>query len=467
MEIENFSLEHVASLYNPELWKEYITKWFFPLSDGNHLLIEYKENGDVINTIKDAATIKSVYFNRMSKEMNTFYFKEYKQIRTLTTKLNQPKLFGNKFNLCGSFLHSRKPYSEYPEEIKTKVEIMKSFYLENWTKGNVEQFNFIMQWIANMVRGGKNQSLLYLRSSTEGIGKSTGSDFLHQYVIGRALCYKGGSAPLVSQFNSILQGKLLVIYEELENMGPAQWKAIGSKIKRDLTANTANYESKGVDLWEGENLNNVIINSNVDAIQDDAGRRIFCLDLNIKRKGDIKYWDSIYACMNAEVGEAFYNYLYDEINLDHYKDQNFPETEAKKSAIAKRLPSPYAFIKDDYVLENRGMKINLKMLYEEYEIWCRNNDKKPMNKPTFHEELEVVGIESKKSGNDSNKFVYSKEYLLNIATKKNWIHKTDEFVTNTKSSTPDDEFVDEDEFDYKTEYKKLLAKYNKLKNNEI
>jgi membrane-bound inhibitor of C-type lysozyme len=78
-----------------------------------------------------------------------------------------------------------------------------------------------------------------------------------------------------------------------------------------------------------------------------------------------------------------------------------------------------------------------------------------------------VGIESKKSGNDSNKFVYSKAYLLNIATKKKWVHKTDEFASDKKPSNPDDEFVDEEEIDYKAEYKKLLAKYNKLKNNDI
>ena len=66
MENENFSLEHVESLYDPALWKDYITKWFFPLSDGNHLLIEYKDNGDITHSIKDTATIKSAYFNRMS-----------------------------------------------------------------------------------------------------------------------------------------------------------------------------------------------------------------------------------------------------------------------------------------------------------------------------------------------------------------------------------------------------------------
>ena len=41
MENQNFSLQHIKTLYNPEHWKDYLTKFFYPLSDGNHLLIEY------------------------------------------------------------------------------------------------------------------------------------------------------------------------------------------------------------------------------------------------------------------------------------------------------------------------------------------------------------------------------------------------------------------------------------------
>jgi hypothetical protein len=467
--MNNFSLQHVKTLYNPRDWKEYITKYFYPLADGNHVLIEYNEHGVPVYHIKDTAVIKSVYFNRMSKEMKEFYFNEYDVIRSLTCELNKPRLYDDKFNMCQSFLHLRKPYDDYDQEIKNKVELMKAFYMENWAKGNAKQYDFIMKWLSNMVRGGKNQSLLYLRSAIEGIGKSTGSDFIFKHVIGENLCYKGGSQPLVSQFNSILFGKLFVIYEELENFGLAQWQTISSRIKRDLTSSTSIYESKGVDSWTGKNLNNIIINSNVDAIKDDGGRRIFILDLNTKRKGDLKYWDNLYkTCFNDEVGEAFYNYLHDKIDLSTYHDQDFPETDGKKDALAKRLCSVYLFIKEEYVLKKEPLKTNLKLLYDAYVLFCTKYDKKPCSKIDFNKTLDEVTISSKKSGNENNKFVYSYDYLLNVANKHNWIHSTDDFEDDSNENQ-DFGFVVESppEIDYKTQYEELLIKYNELINKPV
>jgi hypothetical protein len=40
---------------------------------------------------------------------------------------------------------------------------------------------------------------------------------MRPYVIGLDLCYQGGSAPLKNNFNSELSGKLMVLFEELEN----------------------------------------------------------------------------------------------------------------------------------------------------------------------------------------------------------------------------------------------------------
>ena len=63
-----------------------------------------------------------------------------------------------------------------------------------------------------MARGGKNQSVLYLRGE-QGIGKSTFTDFLRKFVIGPQLCIQSGSQPLISNFNYVLFSRLLVIFE--------------------------------------------------------------------------------------------------------------------------------------------------------------------------------------------------------------------------------------------------------------
>jgi hypothetical protein len=161
-----------------------------------------------------------------------------------------------------------------------------------------------------MARGGKNQSVLYLKSD-EGIGKSTFTDFLRKHVIGHKLCIQSGSQPLISQFNKILFCKLLVIFEELENFSTNQWQGVSTRLKRDTTSDTCIYEEKNEKSFTARNISNYIINSNVDAIKDDDGRRYFILDLSSKRKGDLTYFNKIYTeCMNDEVGEAFFSYLH-------------------------------------------------------------------------------------------------------------------------------------------------------------
>ena len=41
----------------------------------------------------------------MDKYLSTFYFEEYKDIRTIVYEINKPILFDDKLNLCRAFLH--------------------------------------------------------------------------------------------------------------------------------------------------------------------------------------------------------------------------------------------------------------------------------------------------------------------------------------------------------------------------
>ena len=278
----NFSLEHANNLPIDQC-KEYITKYFFPLSSSQHVFISYDKDGKSSYEIKEDMAIKKVYFNRLPKDVTDFYFKKYDKIKTLTCELNKPMLYGEFINTCPEFLHKVKPYSDFTPEIKKGVNVMLSYLKTVWASGNENQYQFILQWIANMARGGKNQSVLYLRSD-EGVGKSTFTDFLMKYVIGPNLSLMSGSSPLISNFNIILYCKLLVVYEELENFSTAQWSAVSSRIKRDVTSTTCSYEKKNETSFVGNNINNIIINSNVDAIKNDEGRRYFLLDLSNEKK---------------------------------------------------------------------------------------------------------------------------------------------------------------------------------------
>ena len=87
--MESFSLSNANQLSVSDA-KEYIKRYFYPLASGLHVQIEYDEDGKPFYEIKEDKVIKSVYFNRLPKVIQDFYFREYDQIKTLTCELNKP-----------------------------------------------------------------------------------------------------------------------------------------------------------------------------------------------------------------------------------------------------------------------------------------------------------------------------------------------------------------------------------------
>ena len=146
----------------------------------------------------------------------------------------------------------------------------------------------------------------------------------------------------------------------------------------------------------------------------------------MKKKGDVKFWDKIYECMNDEVGKAFFSFLH-TIDLTNYHDQAFPSTKAKQDAIVKRLDTVARFIKEKYILRNRDLITKLQDLYDEYKKYCLGAGIRTECKIEFNTKLTRYKLESKKSGNDHNKFNYKLEYLKEIAHFNKWMHITDQY----------------------------------------
>ena len=133
---------------------------------------------------------------------------------------------------------------------------------------NDDAYNFLLKWLSNMIKGNRNFSALYLKGP-QGLGKSTPIEFISDWVLSRPLCHQGGSGPFKSRFNGELSGKLMVMFEELENFSSSDWMAISCVLKRQITSNAIMIERKGQDAREEINLNNYILLSNNDAIKDE------------------------------------------------------------------------------------------------------------------------------------------------------------------------------------------------------
>jgi hypothetical protein len=275
-----------------------------------------------------------------------------------------------------------------------------------------------------MCKGKKNDCALVLKTLMKGVGKTTLTQMLIDFILGNDLCLKTGSEPIKSHFNSILGGKLLVVFEEIETFTQAEWSAIDCRLKRQITSNKITLEKKGQDPFQATNINNYILLSNHDVCDDD--RRYFVLDVSTHRKGDTEYWDNIYDnCFNKEVGSALYSY-FREINTDNFHPQNFPLTKNKLKSISKRLDTVYLFLKNKFILQHKHIEIRLTDLYESYKAFCSGINKKPCGKFDFVSKLSEIQINHYDScGN--KKYKVSLDTLKTIAQKNSWINELDEY----------------------------------------
>ena len=381
MQFENFDLKKIKTL-NYEEQKLYISKYFIPLTNGAHCRLL---NGkyDII----DKTILNDTYLNRCDKKLKNYYHTEIDDLKTVVFEINKPVFYESNINLCPQ-LPLYKLYKDFDEIIKSKVEIFLFFMKEVLCNQNMIIYNYLLKWLSNLFKGNKNDCALVLKTLTKGVGKSTLTTMLMDYVLGNDLCIETGSGPIKSNFNSILGGKLLVIFKEIETFTQSEWSAVDCRSKRQITSNKIILEKKGQDCIEATNINNYILLSNHDVCDDD--RRYFVLDVSTHRKGDRKYWSNIYDnCFNKDVGSALYSYLR-EINTDKFFPQDYPITKNKLKSISKRLDTVYLFLKNEFILQHKDIKDRLTDLYNSYKVFCSDINKKPCGKFDFVSKLSEI-----------------------------------------------------------------------------
>jgi hypothetical protein len=103
--MNHFNLAHLQALPFDDA-KEYVKKYFIPLIDNSHAF-NYK--GEWI--IKSKEEIKDVFFNRLSDELNHFYYREYNNILVPTWDKNKPQFYEDYINFdCKKEDDIIKPY---------------------------------------------------------------------------------------------------------------------------------------------------------------------------------------------------------------------------------------------------------------------------------------------------------------------------------------------------------------------
>ncbi len=174
---------------------------------------------------------------------------------------------------------------------------------------------------------------------------------------------------------------------------------------------------------------------------------MFILDLSNEKKKDSAFWNKVYKCFNDEVGRAFFCKLM-EINTDNFNPQDFPVTQSKLDAFAKRLDSHEQFIKQEYILRKRSIYCPVEEFVQEYKSFCIDNRfKTSYGKITLGQKLNELKIKHK----SHNGYNYYKVKLseLDAIAKERFKNKFGEYYTNFMN------FVSREEF-FSTKYSSYI-----------
>ena len=357
-----------------------------------------------------------------------------------------------------------KKYEDFDEETKEKTQALLNHIKMIWCSNDEKVYQFILKWIAYLFHFKQTEVGLYLKSG-QGTGKGTITNLLLD-IMGNVGC-STQKKKVVTNWNAQLAGKSLFVIEEIGFVGTSEWKEFSGTLKTYITEPNIDVEDKGKSIHTIKNHLNVIINSNWNAVNIETDDRRWCiLDISNERQGDKEYFGKLKSYVkNEDVKICFYKF-FDTIEILEDEHLEPPLTKSKKDLINDNLHPILKFIKQSYILQKRSINSKLCDLYEEFKY--SNTSNKQYTIINFNKLLR----ETFKSIDDNNKIYksmgiekikYTFEKLYDLYKNKEWIHETDEFITD---KTTTDLKEDEDNEEMKTlkdENEKLKEEIERLK----
>ena len=475
-QIKNFSTANLHEIYNSEdtipdgklfkkdltYCKEYILESIFPLSDGDNIC--YFEDNKL--QISSLPTFNTMFFNRFPcKELKEWfrtspeiiYFKLHSAKSDVVADYEKKILYN-----CPTIKAVYKSYNTFETKVKNQCKMVMDHIKNNNCGGDNIQFEYLLKIIKRMCLAEKNNIAVLIKSYEEGCGKSTFLKFLEKYVIGEQSTCIGTSKMVISGFNIPMFNKILIKFEELPCFSRDQFKGISGNFKTWITEDFINYEEKGKSSFNSYNCHTMVVISNEECIANDDGRRWFILDQATSSFKDdeekIKYFNKLYSeCFNQEVGNCFYSYLIDNVNIPKNFDpsSNMPLTKNKKVSLSQKLAKPFVFLKDSYLLKEMDINMKMKDLYREY---TEANLYYKMNVETFNKHItESVLKKFIIESGGYKKLKIKHTDLKAIYEKNNWISDFDEYEKGELQT----ELEEQDESEIKT-LKQEIERLNKI-----
>jgi phage/plasmid-associated DNA primase len=270
--------------------------------------------------------------------------------------------------------------------------------------GNADQAKTLTQWLAHLIQKPTQKAFATIIYGKQGTGKSILYEFFTR-CIGKDLGLQVGKLEDLTQtHNTHVRGKLIINANEATNEPALRDVNI---LKGLITETDLIINPKGVNQYTVSNYSRLLITSNYKQCMrlDADDRRYFCLEISdAKKNNDAYFAPLVQSLTNEATQQAFFDYLanYDISDFHH---QRPPLSAMKRDMIGANVSNIVSFVKD--VCENNiftipfeeekiELFVSLKDMYQEYDLWCRQNDTKgrKSSRETLHAALNTqLGIE--------------------------------------------------------------------------
>ena len=251
---------------------------------------------------------------------------------------------------------------------------MKQFIMEVWANNDLAVYNHIINWFAGLVKnlGGINQMALVMVAQ-QGTGKNTFADFMKLILRSCNCATVDGIGEVVGRFNTILQGKRLIVVNELCSTKD-EFRSNFDKIKGKITDSTIGIEPKGVNKYEIDNIGNYILFTNHrDAVVvEERDRRYSIHEMSDCRINDKEYFTNLRKdCFKQNVADEFYTYLMG-IELVPCIPMM---TDLRQEMMNMSKSTPLKFldaVRDENMFEGLT-EVKSSVFYTSYSRWCSEN----------------------------------------------------------------------------------------------
>ena len=437
---KQYATEYFAHCLNPKgvlMWDPTIDGFIhFREKEAKQFLNEKK-----IFIIRDRSNQRQYVFNLWN-----WFYHEYNIYYKLDVNPAKPRVYRDEkrkqgyINRFSGYMYTIQPYNKFDNTIQMHVKTILDHIKFVLCSNKPDQVKYMFGWLSNMINGKKMKTAMFLHSG-QGTGKSIITNFIREKVLGLKITHKTANEKIIiGNFNKELEGKVLLILEEMSGSKTGDWIAFASRLKDFIDNEQLIIEEKCKTPYSVTNIVSLIINSNNSkAVKLDIDdRRYFIPDISDQYVGNREYFDKLINAMNfPKVGEAFYS-LMSEWAKQPFDERIIPKASTKQMMLSEAIHSVHIFIKEHYLVKIGEPNEISSELYNKYKLWHKenvSNSKKPCGIQEFSKKMREIGVVAKQvrfGGSRNMRFQITRNELYNTYKKKGWIDELENINEHTK-----------------------------------